>query len=279
VISPGRNSRVCVLRHLLARIKERWGEADPEIRDMYHAIRARINFERRTELVSEATSPAAMVEPHQNFQPGADTLLAVAEPMAEQRPLQAEELQPPAIRNSPPSTDVRHEMMPALVRNNQEPTAERPASMPKSPVPIGRRETAPSAPESPGTNGVEQIAVDLRQKDEPLEGETSLEQKTPSLELMRMQDPDQVLERLDEANAALDAANTLEEVKQIADVAAAAHLYAKRANRGKEAENKAACYVCRALFKLGTMMPANRAAGKLQKQGRPKKKGPKPHLF
>jgi hypothetical protein len=96
---------------------------------------------------------------------------------------------------------------------------------------------------------------------------------------MRMQDPDQVLERLDEANAALDAANTLEEVKQIADVAATAHLYAKRANRGKEAENKAACYVCRALFKLGTMMPANRAAGKLQKQGRPKKKGPKPHLF
>jgi hypothetical protein len=102
--------------------------------------------------------------------------------------------------------------------------------------------------------------------------ETSPEQKAQSSALMRISDSDEVLQRLDEANAALDAANTLEQVKELVDIASVAHIYARRAKKGALAENKAAAYVCRALAKLGRMMPASRAAGKLQKHGRPEKK-------
>jgi hypothetical protein len=140
--------------------------------------------------------------------------------------------------------------------------------MPINPAPIRQRETVPSAPESPGTNAVEQITE--RQNDEPPE-ETSTAQ---SLKLTRTQDcdGDEVLANLEQANSALDKANTLEAVKQIADVAAAAEIYAKRAQLGKEAENRAAAYFCRASAKLGRMLAEGRKANRIQKSGRPGKR-------
>jgi len=103
------------------------------------------------------------------------------------------------------------------------------------------------------------------------EGISDAPVETQSLKVIRGPDSDQALERLDEANAALDAANSLEQIKEIADIAAAAHLYARRAKRGKEAENKAAAYFCRASAKLGRMIAEGRRTKRIQ-TGRPKKR-------
>jgi hypothetical protein len=142
----------------------------------------------------------------------------------------------------------------------------------------------PPAPPMSKPTGVEQsefASNDVRfAEQQPLEHDSSKREEeisdapveTQSLEVIRGLDSDQVLERLDEANAALEAANSLEAVKEIADIAAAAHLYARRAKRGKEAENKAAAYFCRASAKLGRMIEEGRKATRIQKRGRPDKK-------
>jgi hypothetical protein len=262
--------------HLLQNIRTHWDQANAEIRGLYHAILARRDYERRQEV---------------------EQITSTAEQQRLSRSSESPQSQSPIGRggttDAPPSPQSRiiaggSPIMPAPV-SREISTTTLPIGMPSFP-PIGRQAPGLNVPESPDTNGaVEQIA-ELRQdgapKPESPAPRTEAEQrpnstkqiateetsKAQSLELARVQDGDEILARLDEANVALDKANTLEEIKEIADMAAAAHLYARRANRGKAAENKAASYCCRALYKLGTMMPASRAAGTLQKHGRPEKR-------
>jgi hypothetical protein len=226
---------------LLGRIRTHWNEADDEIRALYHAIMQRIEYERL-----EAAKQETVVE--QKVAP---------------RQVQPEELIPRRIQDSSASEPMR-----APVGRHQEPVAR-----PIIPTPSqGSRspESSDNLPSQtpfvlPRANG------ELREEDEQAQ-ETSPEQRAQSSALIQVPGSDEVLERLDAANAALDAANTLEQVKELADIGVVAHIYAQRAKKGALAENKAAAYVCRALAKLGRMMPASRAAGKLQKHGRPEKK-------
>jgi hypothetical protein len=194
---------------------------------------------------------------------------------------------------SPPSISKRQEDAPALKR---EPSAspQQGLKLPMSMTPVGASETLrtssplpqaplgirparrePTASEAPfaETSTVVEQSGGQSLQDEGTSQEPEISSpQAQSLELIRAPDSDGVLDRLDEANAALDRANTLEEVKDIADVAAAEHLYAKRAKRGKEAENKAAAYFCRASAKLGRMLAEGRETKRIQKRGRPEKR-------
>jgi hypothetical protein len=109
---------------------------------------------------------------------------------------------------------------------------------PLPPAPLGirpaRREpTASEAPFAQTSAVVEQSGEQPLQDDGTSQEPETSSPQAQSLELIRAPDSDEVLDRLDEANAALDRANTLEGVKDIADVAAAAHLYAKRGEAWK----------------------------------------------
>jgi hypothetical protein len=277
---------------LLPKLQQRWGDLDQEWRDLHDAVLARVRFERLQQAkpanVSEQ-SPVAMAEPASPRAdvpretsgdriavqipgtPGRFKMMAapVGVPQAPATIEQADELpsetlKPHWVQGAPLSPDAPF-VAPAL------PVA--PIASRKAPVEAKLTESPDDQPpevlaNTDGANGgVEQINK---------EGEHR-QQASPQAQdkaLARMQDGDEVLQHLDAANVALDKANTLEQVKELCDIATVAHIYAQRAKMGAVVENRAAAFVCRALAKLGRMMPTSRAAGKLQKHGRPQKKDP-----
>src|SRR5262249_36021350 len=98
---------------VLPRIRENWDRADPGLKDLYRAIMERDAYERQqAELgnqahpgdVSEAISPATMVETQQSLALGADA------------PQRTEQI---AVRISSPGAESRFQMMPAPVQHHQ----------------------------------------------------------------------------------------------------------------------------------------------------------------
>jgi len=78
---------------------------------------------------------------------------------------------------------------------------------------------------------------------------------------------DAVLARLDIARAALEKADTVDEIKQIADIAAAAIVFARRVNRSVEVINKGLSIKTRAERKLGQAIKDGQERGELRKAG------------
>jgi hypothetical protein len=215
----------------MQKVKERWTELDNEIRLHYAALR------QARELagilpVTETPHPTHLPEPG-----AAPSFKLPAAPL-------------PSSRDRSQVREIG--MMPA------------PAPISSRPAPQQSEFVSDDAGAAEGSL----VEHDSSQREEEMSGGPV---EAQSVELIRVLDSDEVLGRLDEANAALDAANSLEAVKEIADNAAAAHLYARRAKRGKEAENKAAAYFCRASAKLGRMIAEGRRTKRIQ-IGRPKKR-------
>jgi N6-adenosine-specific RNA methylase IME4 len=90
---------------------------------------------------------------------------------------------------------------------------------------------------------------------------------TTSLALAQ-QDP--VLARLESARQALAEAKSLQQVKKIADVAAAAEIYARRQQLGEEAITYAHAIKIEALARLGELLKATAEARERAVKGRPK---------
>jgi hypothetical protein len=227
------------LQAWLSKIDNHWASADDELRALYRAIHAKIAYDKAEH--EAKTAPEFQIA------------------SAEQQ-------------NSESHQSVGIQIAPAPLTDKGRSQIREAELVPPTAPPMSKR-TAVEQSEfvSDDVPAAEQQPVE-HDSSEPEEELSGAPVEGQSLELMRGLNSDEVLKRLDEANAALDAASCLEEVKQIADIAVAAHVYAKRAKRGEAVQNNAAAYVCRALAKLGRMMSASRAAGKPQKKGRPEKR-------
>jgi hypothetical protein len=218
---------------LLGRIRSHWNETDEEIRRLYNAIQERIAHEHE------------QAEPH--------NVSEATSPVSEATSVEHQSPQPQAEVSQPRASDAPYWVMQsAPVEAHQFPEVEQAVATRIAPAPI---QSVPRA----------------SSEDEQLQ-ETSPEKKAQSSALIQPQDSDEVLMRLEQANTALQQANSLEAVKTIVDIAAVAHVYAKKAKLGREAENRAAAYCCRASAKLGRMLADGQKTRLVQKRGRPEKK-------
>jgi hypothetical protein len=289
---------------ILPKIQSRWGDLDEGWRNLHDAILGRVRFERLQQTkpgnvsqeaaMAEPASPRAdvpqgssveqvavpiaagryrMMPAPNNQQPGNvsaatpethRTIPAVPQPVAEQSDA------PSWTQDAPLSPSA-----PFLAPAPLQPTVEEAASLPIAPAPIQRAPAQTAPAESPrgetpevlaNTNGTNRV-VEQIPEDEPASEPSANPAATQSSALIRMPDSDEVLQRLELANNALDQAISLEAVKELADVGVAVHAYTIRAKRGKLAQNKAAAYVIRAMAKLGRMMPASRETNQLRKRG------------
>jgi hypothetical protein len=198
---------------LLTKIEGHWAESGDDWHNLYGAIQACIAFEQQREPVV-----MAMAEAPADF----EQITAEQQPTfrhsQEGRSVAAE----PVFISTPAPAGQHFVLHPSRAVSEQ----QQPSSPPLAPV----------AAANP--NGVEQITSELPRNGEQPEEAT----QPPSLVLARMENGDEVLARLNEANTALEMANSLEQVKELADLGATAHHYARRTKKGKEVEDKAAEY-------------------------------------
>jgi hypothetical protein len=242
---------------LLSKIKEHWSEADPEIRDMYHAVLARIADEQ-VELVnlSASSGPAAILEPHQQFQSGPDTL-----------PDSVEQSGTTLIAPPPEARE----------------TQARSIALPIRPAPVGRRERE--------TNDgvVEQVAGELSESS-PVPARASEESPLP--EVFRLQSrqevvwelkrigpgpaQDRVLETLELADAALGQATSFEQVRQISSIAEVLRACTKELAMTKAIQDEAASFAIRTEHRANELLSSARERGELSAGTRGQLKGRTP---